>query len=226
MRTSVLLATLIAASVQLVPLQKPYVVERVADRVFAVVGLYYPGTGPGVNAAFIASSRSIVFVDAGMTIDSAETIWREATARFPGRSRFVLVLTHFHADHVFGMSVFRKHGATVIAHRAIEPWLDEVGFKKRLERRTGKPMTFPEVFALEDFGDAAAARRVFGSVVLTRPDPRSRSWRSGVQRRQAFSARRSGGSTANLDRQPSSRRTAANRPDRAGPRTCVRQTSH
>jgi glyoxylase-like metal-dependent hydrolase (beta-lactamase superfamily II) len=150
---------------------KPPSVQRVADGVFAVLSLYHPSSrGRGVNAAFIGTSRTIVFIDSGMTVDSAEFIWNEAVKRFPGRSRSVLVLTHFHCDHTFGMGYFKARGATAIGHRLIVPWLDPTQFAERLKRQTGKPMTFPEVMALESFENPDAGRRILGNVVLSSPD--------------------------------------------------------
>jgi glyoxylase-like metal-dependent hydrolase (beta-lactamase superfamily II) len=143
-------------------------VERVADGAYAVMGLYHPQGS--VNAAFIVTPRSIVFVDAGMTADDGRAVWREATRRYPRRRQIFLVLTHFHCDHTFGMGYFKTRGAVVIGHRAIRPWLDQAAFAADLERRSGRRLTFPQVMALENFGTTDVRRTVLGNVQLSPPD--------------------------------------------------------
>jgi glyoxylase-like metal-dependent hydrolase (beta-lactamase superfamily II) len=46
--------------------------------------------------------------------------------------RFVVV-THFHADHIYGLQVFKDAGATVIAHRAALEYLNSDAAQRRLD---------------------------------------------------------------------------------------------
>jgi glyoxylase-like metal-dependent hydrolase (beta-lactamase superfamily II)/nitroreductase len=136
----------------------PIVHELSAD-VFAVTDLYHSaGRGFGVNAGIIFTSHSVIFVDAGMSIASAEFLWQSAAARMHGGERLYLILTHHHSDHTFGMEVLKKRGATVIAHSGVNEWLenDKGEYKRYMIERSG--MTPEE-------GD-----RIFGEVVLSLPE--------------------------------------------------------
>ena len=147
-----------------------YRIEKLAQHLYAVIDLYHPSPGGTVNAAFLATQNSLVFIDAGMNQDSAEAIWTEAHKRFPGKTKNYLILTHFHCDHTFGMGFFKARGTKVIAHREIDPWLDQEKFKKRLLKTTGKAWTFPQVIAFETYRSAEEAEKILGQVELSSPD--------------------------------------------------------
>ncbi|OGD27559.1 MAG: hypothetical protein A2028_03970 [Candidatus Aminicenantes bacterium RBG_19FT_COMBO_59_29] len=147
-----------------------YRIEKLAQHLYAVIDLYHPSPGVTVNAAFLATTNSLVFIDAGMNRDSAEAIWTEAHKRFPGKTKNYLILTHFHCDHTFGMGFFKARGTKVIAHREIDPWLDQEKFKKRLLKTAGKAWTFPQVIAFETYPSPAEAEEILGQVELSSPD--------------------------------------------------------
>jgi glyoxylase-like metal-dependent hydrolase (beta-lactamase superfamily II) len=147
-----------------------YSLKKVAPNVCAVTNLFHPSPNVGVNAAFIAGATSLVFIDAGMTMDSAQAVWDEASRMFPGRTSVFLILSHFHCDHVFGMDVFKKKGARVIGHKNLDPWLDQRKFSERLRQTMGKNMTFVDVIALEEFPNLETARNTLGKVSLSPPD--------------------------------------------------------
>jgi glyoxylase-like metal-dependent hydrolase (beta-lactamase superfamily II)/uncharacterized protein YjaZ len=134
-------------------------VHKLTENVWAVTNLYHSaGKDAGVNAGIILTPKSIVFIDAGMTIASAEYLWKIASERSKGSENIDLILTHHHADHVFGMRVFKEKGAKVIAHRGVGEWLkDDKGQYKRfiIERSNMSP----------EEGD-----RIFGDVILSVPD--------------------------------------------------------
>lgn len=147
-----------------------YRIEKLAQHLYAVIDLYHPSPGGTVNAAFLATTNSLVFIDAGMNQDSAEAIWTEAHKRFPEKTKKYLILTHFHCDHTFGMGFFKAKGTQVIAHREIDPWLDQEKFKKRLLKTTGKAWTYPQVIAFESYPSAEEAEKILGQVELSSPD--------------------------------------------------------
>jgi glyoxylase-like metal-dependent hydrolase (beta-lactamase superfamily II)/rhodanese-related sulfurtransferase len=92
-------------------------VFKLAENVFAVECLYH-SKGPlaGVNAGMILTPDSVIFIDSGMSISSAEYLWRLAQKKMSGQKRIYLILTHSHSDHVFGMRVMKDKGAEVIGH--------------------------------------------------------------------------------------------------------------
>lgn len=134
-------------------------VIQVADNVIAVTGLYHSaGRGFGVNAGIILTSTSVVFIDSGMTIASAEFLWRTAAEQMKGQKNLYLILTHHHSDHTFGMRVFKEKGAKVIAHTGINEFLakDNGYYKKFIARQSG--------------WDQKKADEILGDVQLSGPD--------------------------------------------------------
>jgi len=98
-------------------------VHEVSKNVVAITGLYHsPEKGFSVNAGIIFTSRSVIFVDSGFTIASAKFLWKIAKERMKGDEDLYLILTHHHADRVFGMRVMKEKGAKVIAHEMVKEW--------------------------------------------------------------------------------------------------------
>lgn len=135
-------------------------VHRLAENVLAITGLYH-SAGPhvGVNAGMIFTPEGIVFIDSGMTIDSAEYIWNVARKKIKGNEDLILILTHHHSDHVFGMRVFKEKGAKVVAHKDVAGWFDEYDGEKYKQ------------FIIDKYGGSKEeGDRLFGNIVLTAPD--------------------------------------------------------
>jgi glyoxylase-like metal-dependent hydrolase (beta-lactamase superfamily II)/rhodanese-related sulfurtransferase len=135
-------------------------VHRLAENVLAITGLFHSaGAHVGVNAGMIFTPDGIVFIDAGMTINSAEYIWNVARRKRKRYQDLYLILTHHHSDHVFGMRVFKEKGAKVIAHRDVASWFDEYDGEKY------KQFIFDKYGGSKEEGD-----RLFGDIVLSAPD--------------------------------------------------------
>jgi F420 biosynthesis protein FbiB-like protein len=134
-------------------------VHKITQDVYAITSLFHSrGKKAGVNAGIIFTEKSIIFIDSGMNIASAEFIWKTAAERAGRTENLYLILTHHHSDHVFGMRVFKEKGATVIAHKGVEEELkDDNGFYKKFVIELDK--LSPEE------GD-----RIYGDVLLTAPD--------------------------------------------------------
>lgn len=135
-------------------------VHKITENVYAVTDLYHSaGGGFGTNAGIIFTSRSVVFIDAGMSIASGEFLWRVAEQRMKGDEDLYLFITHHHADHVFGMRVMKEKGAKVIGHRELGAWflrLNGAQYKEFLAQRAG--------------WSSVKRDKIFGDVVLTSPD--------------------------------------------------------
>jgi len=101
-------------------------VRRLGKNVFAVEHLYH-SRGPlaGVNAGIILTSESVVFIDSGMAVASAEYLWRLALKKMTNQKKIYLILTHSHSDHVFGMGVMKDRGAEVIGHKQTAEHLED-----------------------------------------------------------------------------------------------------
>jgi len=135
------------------------VVQRLAENVYAITDLYHSaGARAGVNAGIVFTRNSVVFIDAGMTVASGQFLWDLASARIHGHEQVFLILTHHHADHVFGMRVFEDRGARVIAHHWLATELkDDRGFYKSFITRM--------MGWTSQQGD-----EILGDVVLSAPD--------------------------------------------------------
>lgn len=134
-------------------------VHKVTKDVYAITDLFHSGgKKAGVNAGIIFTEKSIIFIDSGMNIASAEFIWKTAAELAGRRENLYLILTHHHSDHVFGMRVFKDKGAKVIAH---------IGVKEELKDDNG----FYKQFIIEmDKLSPEEGDRIYGDVFLTVPD--------------------------------------------------------
>ncbi len=84
------------------------------------------------NAAFVVTGEGVLVIDAlGSPVLARELLQaiREVT---PQPVRHVVV-THYHADHIYGLQVFKAAGATVWAHRLALEYLNSDTAQRRLE---------------------------------------------------------------------------------------------
>ncbi len=100
---------------------------RIGRKTFAVLNLCHP---LGVNAGFVLTSDSILYIDASLTVPSARTIigYSLAAAEAAGGNRRRprwLVFTDQHSDHVFGMSILKRAGARTVGHVEVDRYLRE-----------------------------------------------------------------------------------------------------
>ena len=107
------------------------VIRKITGDVWCITNLYHPAEDFHVNAGVVFTENSVVFIDSGMTIASAEFIWNAAAQWMKGGEELYLILTHHHSDHVFGTRVFKDRGATIIGHEGItEELAGDNGFYK------------------------------------------------------------------------------------------------
>ncbi len=84
------------------------------------------------NAGFIVTSESVVVVDALGSPRLAERLLAEI-ARVTPRKVSHVVLTHYHADHIYGLQVFKQAGATILAHEGAREYLFSDTARLRLQ---------------------------------------------------------------------------------------------
>ena len=83
------------------------------------------------NAGFIVTTAGVVVIDALGSPALAEELLaaiRQVTA-LPVR---YVIVTHYHADHIYGLQVFKDLGATVIARREGQAYLNSDTAQRRL----------------------------------------------------------------------------------------------
>lgn len=74
------------------------------------------------NAGFVVTSAGVVVIDALGSPSLAERLIAEIKKVTPKPITHV-VLTHYHADHVYGLQAFKALGARIIAHKAGKEYL-------------------------------------------------------------------------------------------------------
>lgn len=97
--------------------------HRLTKNTYGVTELYHP-VGD-VNAGFVVTENFIVNIDAGMTISDGQYLLKSSIEKTRKKTKGIwLVLTHHHSDHIFGMEVFKKEGAIVVAHKWVRRFLN------------------------------------------------------------------------------------------------------
>lgn len=83
------------------------------------------------NAGFIVTPAGVVVIDALGSPALAEELVAAVKRVTTQPIRYVIV-THYHADHIYGLQVLKALGATVIAHRAGLEYLNSDTAQRRL----------------------------------------------------------------------------------------------
>jgi glyoxylase-like metal-dependent hydrolase (beta-lactamase superfamily II) len=107
-------------------------------------GIYYVQGFPGVasaanegynsNAGFVVTDDGVVVIDALGTPALGDALLRAIRAITPRPVKRVIV-THYHADHFYGLEPLKRAGAEVWAHRAALAYFDNGEAQARLEQR-------------------------------------------------------------------------------------------
>ena len=84
------------------------------------------------NAGFVVTPAGVVVIDALGSPQLARELMAEIQ-RVAGKPVTHVILTHYHADHVYGLQELRKQGAKIIAHRAGREYLFSATAASRLE---------------------------------------------------------------------------------------------
>lgn len=110
--------------------------QRVADKVWFVQGESALGSPANQNfisnAAFVVTGDSVVVIDALGSPALAHKLLQEIRRITPKPVSHVLV-THYHADHIYGLQVFKEAGAVIVAHRLGLEYLNADTARLRLE---------------------------------------------------------------------------------------------
>ena len=86
-----------------------------APRAYAVMGDTGMGSEGRSNAGFIVGNDGVIVVDALASPGQADVLLRSIRTVTSLPIKW-LILTHHHPDHTFGAIVFKRLGATIIAH--------------------------------------------------------------------------------------------------------------
>jgi glyoxylase-like metal-dependent hydrolase (beta-lactamase superfamily II) len=110
--------------------------EAVGDGVWFVQGQAAMGSTANrnfiSNAGFVVTGEGVVVIDALGSPALARELIDEIARITPQPIRYVVV-THYHADHIYGLQAFQAAGAKVIAHPAARDYLNAEAAQRRLE---------------------------------------------------------------------------------------------
>ena len=84
------------------------------------------------NAAFVVTDAGVVVIDALGSPTLAEELLAEIRRVTP-QPVHTLIVTHYHADHVYGLQAFKAAGARIVAHPAGREYLNSDLAQRRLE---------------------------------------------------------------------------------------------
>ena len=84
------------------------------------------------NAGFVVTDDGVVVIDALGSPALAKELIAEIRRVTAQPIRYVIV-THYHADHIYGLQAFKAAGATIIAHRAGREYITSDTARLRLE---------------------------------------------------------------------------------------------
>jgi len=111
---------------------------KVTERVWYVKGLpgaaSFENRGFNSNAGFVVTSDGVVVIDALGTPALGREFLRAIRAVTDKPVRRVIV-THYHADHFYGLAAFREAGAEIWAHKSARGYIESAEALARLEQR-------------------------------------------------------------------------------------------
>jgi len=114
----------------------PMVPHQVSPSAWYVQGLSELGSPANQNfisnAGFVVTPKGVVVIDALGSPALAERLVAEIKKITPLPITHVLV-THYHADHIYGLQVFKALGAKIVAHRAALIYLNSDTARLRME---------------------------------------------------------------------------------------------
>ncbi len=139
-------ATLILAPMQLpaetvstyAPVTVPMSPKKLSEDVYYVEGLAGIATafeGFISNAGFVITDEGVVVFDALGTPSLAWQL-RQEIRKITDKPVIKVIVSHYHADHVLGLEVFKDEGAEIIAPAEAERYIEGGLGQERLEERT------------------------------------------------------------------------------------------
>jgi len=110
--------------------------QRVSETSWYVEGLSALGTRANQNfisnSAFVVTPEGVVVIDALGSPALAEHLMAEIR-KVTSLPVTHVILTHYHADHIYGLQAFKARGARLIAHKAAQEYLNSDTARLRLE---------------------------------------------------------------------------------------------
>lgn len=120
-----------------VPIEIEMPLQRVSEHVYYVQGAAGIATD---NMGFISNAAAIVTDDGVIVVDalgspSLAQQFLDALREVTEQPIKAVIVTHYHADHIYGLQVFEDLGAEIIAPGGYQDYLDAPVAAERLEER-------------------------------------------------------------------------------------------
>jgi len=120
------------------PINSALMPIKVTERVYYVQG--QPGVASAANEGFNSNAGFVVTGDGVVVIDALGTpalgaALLAAIGRVTKEPIRRVILTHYHADHFYGLEPLKRAGADIWAHRAAREYLESGEAERRREQR-------------------------------------------------------------------------------------------
>ncbi|MGI9143084.1 MAG: MBL fold metallo-hydrolase, partial [Fluviibacter sp.] len=110
--------------------------KQVAPNIYYVEGLSELGSSANQNfisnAGFVVTPVGVVIIDALGSPELARRLIAQIR-KVTDKPLNTVIVTHYHADHVYGLQVFKEAGARIVAHEASGEYLNSETARLRLE---------------------------------------------------------------------------------------------
>ena len=110
---------------------------KVSDHIWYVkgkAGIATENEGFVSNAAFVITGDGVVIFDALGTPALADLLLKEIR-KFTQEPIRKVIVSHYHADHIYGLQVFKDEGAEILAPAGVIDYLNSDSAGSRLEER-------------------------------------------------------------------------------------------
>jgi glyoxylase-like metal-dependent hydrolase (beta-lactamase superfamily II) len=124
------------ARAQAAPAAPPMAARQLSASAWYVEGLSALGSPANQNfvsnAGFVVTRDGVVVIDALGSPALAQRLLAEIR-RHTDKPVTHVILTHYHADHIYGLQSLKAAGATILAHQAAREYLNSETARLRLE---------------------------------------------------------------------------------------------
>ncbi len=129
------LAVGLAGAIQAQPALQALPTQQVAEQIWFVQGEAALGSPANrnfiSNAAFIVTAQGVVVID-GLGSPALARALLATIRQHTDRPIRYVVVTHYHADHIYGLQVLKEAGATILARAEGREYLNSEAARQRL----------------------------------------------------------------------------------------------
>ena len=111
--------------------------KQVSEHVYYVqgqAGVATDNEGFISNAGFIVTDEGVVVFDALGTPSLANLLLTKIRT-VTDKPILKVIMSHYHADHIYGLQVFKEQGAQIIAPKGVMDYLSSAAAEERIEER-------------------------------------------------------------------------------------------